>query len=521
MRPLVSAVVDASVDAVDDSAVDDVHEVWSEAEPASRNRILRAIKREDRWLNQHEHGSERMRARHAARSTEIALRAALVSRGEDRSWNRRRALGLQDFPYLFLHRERFDDQIREWLEIVNAKVMHIRNDGEEGYFKKLEKNVGWTQYITPIIFSRPEITDKLVRCGLWSHAHNSRRCHQTDFCSLCLWNDVLKALVHAFGRHSGAFWRAKAWFFITLGWTTNPANAKCRCDDYDPDGLRPHARNRGYDPYPVVLGLGDDDPDLPFLGYEDARILGVVMQWAIGELYHRGYINGYHSKLEGEYRLNPGGANRVNFHQHTVANGDEDNGQFITEKLREFVYKGWMMFGRDRLTRTYRPDIHVQRITNPDHLHHAIVYSEKVAPIGHAVADALARPEARGADGFLKPGYVTNLIASLARLIDDIPAIFSGARLNEELPRLYRRRTQGNMKFNDKNTCVGPEPGWHVRKRHRAAKRTRESRQRRRDRQDKLCKAGTPVRPRKKYPRRRKGSRHLPLVNIVDQHEGD
>ena len=518
MRKPVHAVVDASDDAADESVPANVLEVWSQAERERQNRIIRALRREDRWLRAHERDSERMRAQHAARSTEIALRAELKERGEDWAWNSKFALDLQDFPYLFLHRDRFDKKTHEWLEIVNAKITHVGLSGEDGYFNKLQRNIGWTQYIAPIIFTLVSITDKLVRCGLWSHAKNSRRCHQTDFCALCLWNDVLKALVYAFGRHSGAFFRAKAWLFITLGWTINPANAGCRCGDYDPEAIRPHPRDRGYDPYPVVLGLGDDDPDLPILGYEDARILGVVMQWAIGELYHRGHINGYHSRLEGEYRLNPGGANRVNFHDHTVGNGDEANGQFIAEKLREFVNEGLALFGRG-LSRAYYPDIHVQRITGPEHLQHAFVYGEKIVPIAHAVADALARPEARVADGYYDPRYIAKLKDSLRRLIDDdIPSIFSGARLNEELPRLFRRRTVGNMQFNDNHTCIGPEPDWHVKKRRKAAKLTRESRERRKAQEKK--KTGTPVPAKKKYPRRLKGQRRLPRVNITDHHEG-
>jgi hypothetical protein len=454
-----------------------------------------------------------MRAAHAARSTEVALRAELQQRGEDWSWDSKYALDLQDFAYLFLHRKQFRKRIKNLLEIVSAKITHICRDGEDGYFKKLEHNIGWTQYITPIIFALVSIADKLVRCGLWSHAKNSRRCHQRDFCSLCLWNDILKALVYAFGRHSGAFERAGAWWFITVGWTVNPANARCRCDEYDPDEHRPHARDRGYDPYPVVLGLGDDDPDLPIFGYNDARTLGIVTQWAIGELYHRSHINGYHSRHEGEYRLNPGGANRVNFHNHTVANGDDTNGQFIAEKLREFVNEGLALFGRD-LLRAYYPDIHVQRVTSPEHLEHAVVYGEKVVPIAHAVADALARPEARSADGFLDARYVANLKTSLARLIDDdIPSIFTGARLDEEQPRLFRRRTVGNMQFNDYGTCIGPEPPWHIKKRRNAAKRTKESRERRKAREQES--AGSKKSAKKHYPRRRKGQRRLPRVKIV------
>lgn len=507
-----STVVDASEDAADESVPDEVVEVWNDADRARHERIVRAIKREDRWWRKHERDSEQMRAAHAARSTEIALRAELQQRGEDWSWDSKFALDLQDFPYLFLHRKKFSKQTCTWLEIVNAKITHIGNGGEDGYFKKLERNIGWTRYITPILLASVSISDKLVRCGIWSNAKNSRRCHQTDFCSLCLWNDVLKALVYAFGRDSGAFYGAVAWSFITLGWTTNPANARCRCDDYDPEALQPHARNRDYDSYPVVLGLGDDDPDLPFLGYEDARILGFVMQWAVAELYHRGHINGYHSRHEGEYRLNPGGANRVNFHDHAVANGDEANGQFIAEKLQEFVNEGLAKFGAG-LSRVYYPDIHVQSVTSPEHLEHAIVYGEKVAPIAHAVADALARPEARGTDGYYDPRYVAKLKDSLRHLLDDdIPAIFTGARLNEELPRLFRRRTEGNMRFNDSGTCIGDEPDWHILKRHRAAQLTRESRQRKKEREEEMREDGIPVRAKKKYPRRRKGYRHLPRV---------
>lgn len=507
----VGALVAASDDAVDQSVPDEILQIWTDAELSKRARILRALKREDRWWQERERDEEQMRAAHAARSTEIALRAELQQRGEDWSWDSKYALDLQDFTYLFLHRKRFGKRIKTWLEVVNAKITHTCRNGDDGYFKKLERNIGWTRYITPIIFALVSITDKLVRCGIWSNAKNSRRCHQRDFCALCLWNDVLKALVYAFGRRSCAFERAGAWWFITIGWTVNRANMRCRCDEYDPDEHRPHARDRNYDPYPVVLGLGDDDPDLPFLGYEDARILGVVMQWAIGELYHRGHINGYHLRHEGEFRLNPGGTNRVNFHNHTVANGDDTNGQFIAQKLYEFLHEGWTMFGPDRLNRDYYPDILIQRITSPEHLEHAVVYGEKVVPIAHAVADALARPEARSADGFFDARYVANLKTSLARLIDDdIPSIFTGARLDDEQPRLFRRRTVGNMQFNDHGTCIGSEPSWHIEKRRNAAKRTKESRKRRKASEQESGRSKQSVK--RHRPRRRKGQRRLPRV---------
>ena len=504
----------ASADAADDvAAFDEVLQVWTPADLANRQRVLRALKEDDRWSQKQERESEQARAQREARRTEPDLRDDLTARGIDVAWNLKRALDLQDFSYLFLHRSQFDPNIKTLLEIVSSKINHYSQNGEPSYFNKLEQNIGWTPYITPLIFSRVSTIDKLVRCGIWSNAKNSRRCHQTEFCALCLWNDQLKALVSAFGRHSGAFSKAQAWFFITIGWTTNPANPKCRCDDFDLESLRPHAPNRDYEPYPVVLGLNDQNPDAPVDGYEDARTVGVVMQWAIAELYHRGYINGYHSRHEGEYRLNPGGANRVNFHDHTVANGDEADGQFIAEKLLELLNAAWALYGRDHLHRTYYPDIHVRRITGPDHLHHAICYGEKVVPIGHAVADALARPEAKGADGFYDLRYIAKLTQSLARLVaDDIPAIFSGAQLHEALPHLFRRRTEGNMRFNDAGTCIGPEPAWHAKKRHKAAKCTRAARKRRQEREQKLREAGVAVPARKRNPRRRQRSRRLPRV---------
>ena len=515
-----SAVVVASADADDERAFDETVEVWSDADRLRQEKILRAIKREDRWWASHERVTDSMRAKHEACSTESELRAELAEAIDDWTWNPKRALDLQDFKYLFLNRKKFNKQTCQRLEIINSKINRVSEDGRPGYFNKLEKNVGWTRYILPILFSCVSIADKLVRCGLWANAKNSRRCHKADFCPNCLWNDVLKAFASAFGVGSGAFNAAPAWHFITIGWTTNPANAKCQSDGYNPDDYRPHAPNRDYDRYPVVLGLGDDDPDLAFYGYDDARVLGIVMQEAIAELYQRdlSLINGYHSKHEGEYRLNPGGANRVNIHDHSVVNGDETNGQFLAETLLDLVKKKLKEFGRD-LTRDYYPDIDVRRITSPEHLKHAICYGEKVAPIGHAVADALARPEARDADGCYNAGYIAKLKVSLARLInDDIPSIFSGTRLDDELPRLFRRRTEGNMKFNDKGTCIGVEPDWHARMRRKAAKRTRESRERKKQRDEERAanalKAGHPLPMKKKtYPRRRKRSRQLPRIN--------
>ena len=81
----------------------------------------------------------------------------------------------------------------------------------------------------------------------------------------------------------------------------------------------------------------------------------------------------YHNRLEGFYRLHPGGANRVHLHCHAVGNGREMNGQFVAETLLECVHKALMKY-RHRLHRRYYPDIQVKRITSAEHLEKAIVY---------------------------------------------------------------------------------------------------------------------------------------------------
>ena len=51
-------------------------------------------------------------------------------------------------------------------------------------------------------------------------------------------------------------------------------------------------------------------------------------------------------------------------------------------------------------------------------------------------------------DGSWNPGFVDGLQTSLLHLVeDDIPSIFSGARLEPGLPRLFRRKTAGNLVF--------------------------------------------------------------------------
>lgn len=187
---------------------------------------------EKKFICKHDRESTNSRARREARVREIeidenlspAKKQELVRWEPERRWDR------SNFEYLFYHRKQLAKIsgacIKQHLELVSAKINHVSGEGRDGYVKKLERHVGWLDYIVPIIFSRSKYTHRLARCGLWVNAKNSRRCHKTDYCHLCHWNDILKVLVQAFSEKSGAFARAASWSFITCGFTTNPENSK-------------------------------------------------------------------------------------------------------------------------------------------------------------------------------------------------------------------------------------------------------------------------------------------------------
>jgi hypothetical protein len=500
--------VDASIDAIDDEGLDAIDQ-------AGQARVLRKLKKELRFLREEDKLNTNQRAKRAVRVYQYQICKKHAGDTGFFEWNSNRALDRQDFEYLFQHRQRFPRKIHTWLEIIASKITHINKDGQPGYFNELEQNIGWTDYITPLLFTGAEIVDKLVRCGIWANSANSRRCHKQDFCPNCLWNDMLKALAAAFGEASGAFYRALAWWFVTISWTTNPLNAKCVSGVYEPDQNKPPKGDRGYEPYPIVLGINDQDWDLGFSGCQDARTLGLIMEEVMGHVYHSATVDGYRLKLEGCYRLNPGGANRVNLHSHTVANGRDLNGQHLAEALRETITR---LVNRavdsHKLARPYYVDIQVKRISSPEHLENAIEYTEKTVPIRRMVADAMSRPEAKLPDGSWNPGYAGGLAVALERLVrDEIPAIFSGARLEIGLPPLFRRKTVGNMLFKDNGTCIGDEPEWHRAARRRHAKKQRKIRQerkrKRKELEAKMRKAGKPVPVPKRYARRRKNPRRL------------
>jgi len=405
------------------------------------------------------------------------------------TWNPNRALNLQDFDYLFIHRAQFNETISTQLEFIASKITHVKPDGDDGYFKKLEQNVGWTHHITPLVICQVRNVDKLVRCGIWANSKNSRRCHNPD-CPCCHWNDDLKVAVEAFGAESGTFARMKASdltaSFLTLSFTTNPNNANSAGRDFQCEDISFDQGEPEYDPYPVRLGLSDDSAVDAWLGYEDAKILGLVAQKAMEKVYGERLFSGYRFKIEGAFKLVPGGANQVNLHAHVVANGHESDPQKVADAIMKEMRRELRRY-RKELNGTYHPDVLALRLNSAEELERAIKYSDKVIPFGLIVEEAMNRPEAKQNDGSWERGYLSELRTSLERLInDDLPAIFTGSD-DPLFKPLRRRKTIGNMTFNDKGTCIGQEPVWHQKVRRKRADQQRQNRKEKKAERQKIA----------------------------------
>jgi hypothetical protein len=442
---------------------------------SQRKRMLRWLLEEERFIRASEEYWSKRRSTRAARLQVEQLKAGKPEDASFHRWSQSHARDIQDFDYLLTHRDRLDEQIKEHMEIAAAKMTHVTQDGEKGYFQKLEANIGWKDYITPIIMSQPVVADKVVRCGLWSSAKNSRRCHKSDLCSFCLWNDILRALFETFGTASNSFTRSPNWMFITIGFTAQRKNSKAVGRDLERDDFHFVRGDHLYDPYPICLGGGDQVEDGEYVGYEDVQVLGRIIQDALDELYKSKVILGYRSKLEGAFMLIPGHSKRVNFHEHAVANGRDRNVQGIADMLHQSV-KERLRRHRRHMNRLYYPNVLVLRIRTPEDLERCIIYSEKVVPIDKIVMDALNHPAARGVDGELDGDYVEKLKVNLREFIDnDLPMIF-GSFVSDSGPgRISRRKAVGNMRFVDKG-CIGDEPLWHVTWRHNRAEAQRKRR---------------------------------------------
>jgi hypothetical protein len=454
-----------------------------------RASVLEGLDEERRFLRAHDRESSRARAQREARRREIEIKedCAPEVRAELQRWDPARWWDRSNFDYLFCHRERLGNiygrAVQEQLELVSAKINYVSPEGRDGYFKKLEQNVGWLDHILPLIFCRSKYADRLARCGLWVNAQNSRRCHKCDLCPLCHWNDILKVLVQAFGENSGAFANAPCWTFITCGFTTNRANSKAVGRPLTEDDFHHVRGDDDYDAFPTRIGNDDEAPDHFSESYDDARILAVVVQEALDELYQRQIVDGYRNKLESAFRVTPGAAAWVNMHGHAIGNGRETNLQFIADSLAELMRAG-LRRHRKKLLGDYHPDVLVLGVESAPDLVSCIVYSEKVVPVAAIAEDAMLKPGAVVGDGAPNGEYVHGLDESLNDLIDEhIPNLFSQFKLDRETCWLRRRKTVGNMKFSDNDTFVGREPDWHARARRKKAKALKDKRAEARTRQ--------------------------------------
>jgi hypothetical protein len=235
---------------------------------------LKALREDLRWTKERDRQVRRLkavklaqqaiaddvRAADLALEIEIKIREGIQPGDPILVWDANRALDRREFLYQFLHRRNFSKRIQQHLEIVMAKINRVCKNGTPGFFNKLEQNIGWSEFITPLIFTGGNYLDKIVRCGLWVNEHNSRRCHKDAICPNCNWNDFLKTYHYAFGERSGAFHRARLWLFLNLSFTINPANSKCVYRNLTKEDLQIHRDpsnpgdlGRGYDPRPIQV----------------------------------------------------------------------------------------------------------------------------------------------------------------------------------------------------------------------------------------------------------------------------
>ena len=140
----------------------------------------------------------------------------------------------------------------------------------------------------------------------------------------------------------------------------------------------------------------------------------------------------------------------------------------------------------------------------------ALLYSEKPVAVAEIYAEAMSRPQARRADGTWNQTHANSVWNSLSHLLTwDIQHIFTRFKLDQETMWLRRRKTVGNMTFSERNTCIGSEPEWHVKKREKSAKATREARLRRKQEAEEAAARGEVVLQPIKQKRTRKNPRRL------------
>ena len=137
-------------------ALDDV--ATPVASPAAKA-ALEAFKEEERFQRKQVKVTEKSRAKSAAFRYEHRIEDHYADDPSFFAWNENRSCDRQSFDYLFYHRAHFKPWARTCLEIIASKLTHVTQDDEDGYFNKLERNVGWAAHITPIVLAAYRFMD--------------------------------------------------------------------------------------------------------------------------------------------------------------------------------------------------------------------------------------------------------------------------------------------------------------------------------------------------------------------------
>jgi len=428
--------------------------------------VLRATSEDDEFLAAQTKGhTERAVGRACAE-----YQGKLDEHAEAGPVDRERLANLTDFDYRFRYRHLLPRWLRDRLELIAAKLAWKTEKGSPGYFAGLaEHGIDWKSHASVIASIRGRWADRVIKCGIWTKGssrkkRNSGRCKQYDACPLCIWIDFLKLLEEAFGPGSGTFGRAQNSFAIHLSIRDSKRNSRAigrglRPEDYDllnDNGLYSEV----YEARPVPL-----EADLDLTGIPTCRLVFLAAQEALDALYKRGILAGYRQKLEVALLLQP---TRGLPHAHAVANGPEDNPQFIAEELYTEMNRV-LKRHRLELVGPLYPSVRVYAIPTSDDLWKCVKYLEKPIPLGLLVREALSRAEAKNSDGTWNLAFMHRLEHGLLNLPEQLRRLSGGFRAADlEFYWLQRRRSMGNMRFG--KNFIGYEPEWHENKRKRCSR---------------------------------------------------
>ena len=145
---------------------------------------------EERFYRNHVKSTEKARATSVARRYERVLKHRYAEDPSFFQWDENRSLDRQNFDYLFYHRAHFKPWARTNLEIIASKLTHVTQGGEDGYFNKLQRNVGWTAHITPIVLGAYRYMDQVVRCGI-GPAQRTAAAATSPTCALCACGTII------------------------------------------------------------------------------------------------------------------------------------------------------------------------------------------------------------------------------------------------------------------------------------------------------------------------------------------